>query len=73
MFKVKIKSNYLKETLNSIETIADEIKFKITQNGIFASSTDPAVVAMISLELSKDAFSLFDVTDCEMGIDIKKM
>ncbi len=73
MFKAAIKADKLKDALGVIRTITNEAIFKVTESGITVNAVDPATVAMIRFELNKDAFSLFEVTDCEIGVDIPKL
>jgi proliferating cell nuclear antigen len=59
MFEAKIDSSVLKECIESITAIVDEGRLKITENGLKLSAVDPANVAMVSFELQRDAFDVF--------------
>jgi proliferating cell nuclear antigen len=73
MFKAKLKGDVLKEVIKVVSTLVDEVKLNITKEGISLKAVDPAHVAMVDLELGKDAFEELDASDCELGIDIDKI
>lgn len=73
MFKAVIGAEKLKDSIESISTLVDEAKFKITPEGISVRAVDPANVAMVSFDLSKDAFDSFEATEGELGIDLTKL
>ncbi len=73
MFKAVIGAEKLKDSIESISTLVDEAKFKITPEGISVRAVDPANVAMVSFDLAKDAFDSFEATDGELGIDLTKL
>ena len=73
MFKALIGAEKLKDAIEAISSLVDEAKFKLTADGINIRAVDPANVAMVSLELTKDAFDSFEATEGEIGIDLTKM
>lgn len=73
MFKATIKSNQLSEAIGAIRAITDEAKFQITADGISVKAVDHANVAMINLDLSKEASSFFDASEHALGIDVAKL
>jgi proliferating cell nuclear antigen len=73
MFKAVIGAEKLKDAIESISTLVDEAKFRFTTDGLSVRAVDPANVAMVSLDLSKEAFDSFDSTEGELGIDLTKM
>ena len=73
MFKAVIGAEKLKDAIESISTLVDEAKFKLTTDGISVRAVDPANVAMVSLDLAKDAFDSFEATEGELGIDLTKL
>lgn len=72
MFKALIGAEKLKDSIESISTLVDEARFRITPQGISVKAVDPANVAMVSFELSSDAFDTFEATEGELGIDLTK-
>ncbi|MCX9011325.1 MAG: DNA polymerase sliding clamp [Candidatus Methanoperedens sp.] len=73
MFKAVIGAEKLKDAIESISTLVDEAKLKLTADGVSVRAVDPANVAMVSLDLSKDAFDSFEATEGELGIDLTKL
>ena len=73
MFKAVIGAEKLKDSIESISALVDEAKFRITPEGITVKAVDPANVAMVSFELSKDAFDSFEASEGELGIDLTKL
>lgn len=73
MFKAVIGAEKLKDSVESISALVDEAKFRITPEGISVKAVDPANVAMVSFELSKDAFDSFEASEGELGIDLAKL
>ncbi len=73
MFKAVIGAEKLKEAIESVSTLVDEAKLKLTSDGISVRAVDPANVAMVSLDLAADAFDSFEATDGELGIDLTKL
>lgn len=73
MFKAVIVAEKLKEAIESVSTLVDEAKLRLTPNGISVRAVDPANVAMVSLDLAGDAFDSFEATEGELGIDLTKL
>ena len=73
VFKAVIDANILKDSIEAISTLVDEAKFKLSPNGISLMAVDPANVAMVSFELSSDAFESYESTDGEIGLDLIKL
>ncbi len=73
MFKAVIGAEKLKDSIEAISTLVDEARFKLTPEGISVKAVDPANVAMVSFDLSKDAFDSFEATEGELGIDLTKL
>ncbi|KCZ73152.1 DNA polymerase sliding clamp subunit [Candidatus Methanoperedens nitroreducens] len=73
MFKAVIGAEKLKDAIESISTLVDEARFKLTTDGITVRAVDPANVAMVSLDLAKDAFDSYEATEGELGIDLTKL
>ncbi len=73
MFKALIGAEKLRDSIESISTLVDEARFRFTPSGLSVTAVDPANVAMVSFELSKDAFDAFDASEGELGIDLTKL
>ena len=73
MFKAELKSDVLKSIVNAISPISDEVKFQISSEGMSMKSIDPTHIAMIGLEINKNAFESFQADDTEIGIELDKI
>ncbi len=73
MFVAELKSDTLKGLVNIISTLIDEVKFTITAEGMTLKAVDAAHVAMIELNVTKDAFESFSAEDTELGLDLEKV
>jgi proliferating cell nuclear antigen len=73
MFKAKAKSEVLRELIDVVSTLVDEVKFNVTKSGIGVKAVDPAHVAMVDLTLDKGAFEEYKGDESELGIDINKI
>ncbi|NIA11429.1 MAG: DNA polymerase sliding clamp [Nitrospiraceae bacterium] len=70
MFKAIISAEILQDAIKAMSAVVDEARFEIMPDGISARAVDPANAAMVSLELSRDAFVLLEGTEGEIGIDL---
>ncbi|MBN1455993.1 MAG: DNA polymerase sliding clamp [Methanomicrobia archaeon] len=79
MFEAKIDANVLKECIESIIAVVDEGKLRISAAGFQLRAVDPANVAMVSFELTREAFDDYrfekesEANSIEMGIDFVKL
>lgn len=72
VFKVSIKSDILKPSIEAVYMLVNEAKLKISADGISIAAVDQSNVAMVEFNLSKDAFEEYEATDGEIGIDLPK-
>ncbi|MCD6206893.1 MAG: DNA polymerase sliding clamp [Methanosarcinales archaeon] len=70
MFKAIINAGTLHDAIKAMSAVVDEARFEIASEGFSARAVDPANAAMVSLDISKDAFVLFEGTDGEIGVDL---
>ena len=73
MFKAAINAELLKDAIASLAVIVDEVRFRITPEGISVKAVDPANVAMVTFELGSTAFDEYSADECEIGIDLNKI
>jgi len=73
MFQAKARADVLKEVVNVVSTLVDEVKFTVNADGLTLRAVDPAHIAMVDLTLGKDAFEEFKADEVEIGIDIDKL
>jgi proliferating cell nuclear antigen len=72
MFNAKVKSEVLKGIIDVTSPLVNEVKFNVNEKGISLRAVDPAHVAMVDLDVGKDAFDEFEAEDAELGIDMDK-
>lgn len=73
MFRAKVRSDTLKGIVDIVSTLVDEAKFNVNSDGFSLKAVDPAHVAMVDLEVEKDAFEEFIADETELGIDLDKI
>jgi proliferating cell nuclear antigen len=73
MFQAKARADVLKEVVNVVSTLVDEVKFTVNADGLTLRAVDPAHIAMVDLTLDKAAFEDFKADEAEIGIDIDKL
>ena len=73
MLNAEIKSEVLKDLVGIVETIVDEVKLNLSSDGISLKAVDPAHVAMVDLNLGKEAFESFEAEEAELGINLAKI
>ena len=73
MLKATIDADVFREAIDVISALVPECRLHTTDSGISTRAVDTANVAMVSLELKKEAFDSFKASKSEVGIDISKM
>ncbi len=73
MLKATIDADIFREFIDAISALVPECRLHTTENGISTRAVDTANVAMVGLELKKEAFDSFKATTGQMGIDLSKM
>jgi len=73
MFNAKVKSEVLKGIIDVTSPLVNEVKLNVTSKGFSLRAVDPAHVAMVDLEVKKDAFEDFKASEMELGIDMDKL
>ncbi|MGC8645185.1 MAG: DNA polymerase sliding clamp [Thermoplasmata archaeon] len=74
MLQIKVDAKTIREFSNLILTLVQEARVDFKPDGISSKVMDPARVAMIALEIKKDAFQEFNVDgEDSLGLDIEKM
>lgn len=66
----------LSKAVDILSELVTEVKFRLDNSGMSVIAIDPANVAMIRFFLSKEAFSQFEISKEELGInldDLKKI
>ncbi|WP_298668308.1 DNA polymerase sliding clamp [uncultured Methanofollis sp.] len=73
MLKATIDADTFRESIDALAALVTECRLHIDGNGVRTCAVDTANVAMVSLDLGKDAFETYEATPDELGIDIAKM
>ena len=73
MFSVELKLDTLKSLVYITSTLVDEAKFTITPEGMTMKAVDAAHIAMIELDVDKDAFESYQADNVEIGLDLDKV
>src|SRR3990172_6196567 len=73
MFEAKLKAEVLKEVVDVVSTLVDEVKFNVGKDAVSVKAVDPAHVAMVDLSLDRSAFDAYKADDGEIGVDMDKM
>ena len=73
MFHAKLKLSIMKETVDVISILVPEAKFIADESGLHTKAVDPARVAMVAVDLNKEAFEEYEADDVELGIDLDKL
>lgn len=73
MLKATIDADIFREAIDAISALVPECRLHTAENGISTRAVDTANVAMVSLELKKEAFDSYRATKSQLGVDISKM
>jgi len=73
MFEVKVKVETLKSVFSILTPIVGEIKLVASEEGWNIKAVDPAHVAMVDLNLKKEAFEEYNIEPMELGLNVEKM
>ncbi len=73
MLNAEIKSEVLKELVEIVGTIVDEVKINLDEDGLSLKAVDPAHVAMVDLSLNEDAFESYEAEETEIGLNLNKV
>lgn len=73
MFKAVINAQNLRDAIESVSSLVDEVKFSISEKGLELKAVDPANVAMVSLRIRAEAFEFFKAEPCEIGVDLVRL
>ena len=73
MFKAVINAETLRDAIEAVSSLVDEVKFAISDKGLELKAVDPANVAMVSLQIGADAFEYFKADQIEIGVDLVRL
>lgn len=71
-FNISVKN--FREILDLLNTVVSEAKFKLDSSGMQVKAVDPAHVAMVTLDIPKEAFNDYMVdSEEELAVDIDRV
>lgn len=73
MFKAVINAETLRDAVEAVSPLVDEVKFNLSESGMELKAVDPANVAMVSFKLESQAFDYFEVSPGEIGVDLVRL
>jgi len=73
MFKAVIDAETLRDSIEAVSSLVDEVKFTISERGLELKAVDPANVAMISLRLDASVFEFYQAEPGEIGVDLVRL
>src|SRR3972149_2339800 len=73
ILEAKLKAEVLKEVVDVVSTLVDEVKFNVGKDAVSVKAVDPAHVAMVDLSLDRSPFDAYKADDGEIGVDMDKM
>ena len=73
MFKAVINAETLRDAIEAVSSLVDEVKFSLSEKGIELKAVDPANVAMVSLRIGAEAFDYFKAAPGEIGVDLVRL
>ncbi len=72
MLKATINADIFREAIDAIAALVTECRLHVEPENIYTRAVDTANVAMVSLQLKKEAFESYQGTKEELGLDIAK-
>lgn len=73
MLKATITADIFRDTVDALSALVTECRLHFSETEVWARAVDTANVAMILLSLKKEAFSQYEATTGEIGLDIAKL
>lgn len=73
MLEAEISVKILKDTVDLVSTLVDEVKLNVSPDGINICAIDPAHVALLEKTLPKSAFEEYSADEVGIGVDLSKL
>jgi proliferating cell nuclear antigen len=73
MFKATIDAKDFKKIIDATSNLVDEICFEVDEDCIKASAMDPSHVALVSVEIPKEAFEEYISDIHDIGVDLEAL
>ncbi len=73
MFNAIVRAATLQEMLGAVETLVEECKIRLDEDGISIRATDPATVGMVDVSLSAAAFESYEADGGVIGVNLSRL
>lgn len=73
MFKASIDIDLLRDSIAALSVIVEEVRLRITPEGISVKAVDAANVAMVIFDLKSGAFESYEASETEIGLSLEKL
>jgi len=74
MFKATISNaKEFKKIIDAMSNLVDEISFEVDEKGLRASAMDPSHVALVSVDIPREAFDEYVADPHEIGVDLEAL
>lgn len=73
MLKASGKALVWKQLHDALNPLVDEVRLVSLPSGLRAKAVDPAQVAMVEFQIGKAAFTDYQATEAEYGVDLDKL
>jgi len=74
MFNITLENaQNFKKCINTLNTLIDEGKFKISEGGMDLKAMDPSQIAMVNFQLPKQAFEEFNTEEDEIQVNLNDL
>lgn len=68
----EIGVNHFRETIQAVHALVEEARLQLSDEGLRIQAVEPANVGSIDLELDSQAFSIYEVEEQEICIDVSR-
>jgi proliferating cell nuclear antigen len=73
MFRATIAVSPFEELLDAVAVLVDECRVRVDPGGVQIRAADPAMVALVEVSLSADAFKRYEADGEVLGVDIERL
>jgi proliferating cell nuclear antigen len=72
-FKVVISPTTMKDIINAIKDVAEEVRIQVSETGLKIQAVDPANVCMVFLDAPQDAFEYYKTDAGDLALDMIRL
>jgi len=73
MFNIKINGRLFQSCVRVMSAIVSETTFVVDKDGMSTKAVDPANAVLSSVRIPKECFSVYEVTDADICVDLVKI